>query len=98
MNLLDTLAAASAAAVAAAAYWLFRPLPKEADNPDSLGAYAWGWGYTDGKLYCPKCTHAVKELGLTYCECAEYPIGHYHYQCKLCQFACIMRTHNKDPL
>lgn len=70
--------------------------------PEHEGSIRWNWQRfgtgirvegKNGGFKCPKClsiTCNTKQPRL--CECHEYPRDHFHFKCKDCFFASIMRT------
>jgi hypothetical protein len=65
-------------------------------EPDSVP-----WLYVRSKTFsalrCPKCREwSEKDYQPPFCECHEFPRGHFHFECKACKFKAIMRTADEE--
>jgi hypothetical protein len=73
---------------------------RPSNEPESV-PWLWMSGSKDGKKYaafcCPKCREwSKKDYQPPFCECHEFPRGHFHFGCVGCKFTCIMRTADDD--
>jgi len=79
--------------------WLRNKLKKkfESNEPYSV---KWLYGVSaSGRTYgfrCPTCANRGKNNAqMPYCECMEFPRGHFHFKCNDCGYTVIMRTQNE---
>ena len=65
---------------------IFNSIPWSWENGTPTNGYAQGFR-------CFKCRALPRNnMQMPHCSCYEFPRGHYHFKCKECAFAAIMRT------